>query len=63
MSSAVLNDQSLDTLFRQARSHNAWQDKPVNDDLLKQLYDLMKKGPTSANSCPRRFVFINSAEA
>jgi 3-hydroxypropanoate dehydrogenase len=63
MSSAVLNDQSLDTLFRQARSHNAWQDKSVSDDLLKQLYDLMKMGPTSANSCPGRFVFITSDEA
>ena len=63
MSSAVLNDQSLDALFRQARSHNAWHDKPVSDDLLKQLYDLMKMGPTSANSCPGRFVFITSDEA
>ncbi len=63
MSSTVLNDQSLDTLFRQARSHNAWQDKPVSDDLLKQLYDLTKMGPTSANSSPARFVFIKSDEA
>lgn len=63
MSSAVLTDEALDILFRQARSHNAWQDKPVSDDLLKQLYGLMKMGPTSANSCPGRFVFIKSAEA
>ena len=63
MSSAVLNDQSLDTVFRLARSFNAWQDKPVNDDLLKQLYDLTKMGPTSANSSPGRFVFIKSTEA
>ena len=63
MSSAVLNDQAFDILFREARSHNAWQDKPVSDDLLKQLYDLMKMGPTSANSCPGRFVFIKSDEA
>ena len=63
MSSAVLNDHALDTLFRQARSHNAWKDKPVSDDLLKQLYDLMKMGPTSANSCPGRFVFITSDAA
>jgi 3-hydroxypropanoate dehydrogenase len=63
MSSAVVTDASLDILFRQARSHNAWQDKQVSDDLLKQLYDLMKMGPTSANSCPGRFVFIKSAEA
>jgi 3-hydroxypropanoate dehydrogenase len=63
MSSTVLNDQALDTIFRQARSHNAWQDKPVNDDLLKQVYDLTKMGPTSANSSPGRFVFIQSDEA
>lgn len=63
MPSAVLSDQSLDTLFRLARSHNAWQDKNIDDDLLKQLYDLAKMGPTSANSSPARFVFIKSAEA
>ncbi len=63
MSSTVLTDESLDVLFRQARSHNAWQDKPVSDELLRQLYELLKMGPTSANSCPARFVFIRSAEA
>jgi 3-hydroxypropanoate dehydrogenase len=63
MSSAALTDESLDILFREARSHNAWQDKSVSDDLLKQLYDLLKMGPTSANSCPGRFVFIKSPEA
>ena len=63
MSSAALNDEALDILFRQARSHNAWQDKPVGDEVLEQLYDLLKMGPTSANSCPGRFVFIKSAEA
>ena len=63
MSSIALTDESLDILFRQARSHNAWQDKPVSDDLLMQLYDLLKMGPTSANSCPARFVFIKSVEA
>lgn len=63
MSSSVLDTQALDTLFREARSHNAWQEKPVSDDLLKQLYDLTKMGPTSANASPARFVFIQSAEA
>lgn len=63
MSSTALTDEALDILFREARSHNAWQDKPVSDDLLLQLYDLMKMGPTSANSCPARFVFIKSTEA
>ncbi len=59
----ILDDAALDTLFRQARSHNGWQDKPVTDAQLRQLYDLLKMGPTSANSCPGRFVFVKSAEA
>src|SRR5207244_11586038 len=58
-----LSDEALDQLFREARTHNAWLDKPVTDDMLRQLYDLMKWGPTSANSSPARFVFIRSQEA
>jgi len=59
----VLRDEALDQLFREARTHNAWLDKPVTDDMLRQLYDLMKWGPTSANSSPARFVFIRSQGA
>lgn len=59
----ALDDHSLDTLFRTARSHNGWQQRPVSDDQLRQLYDLMKMGPTSANSCPARMVFVCSDEA
>lgn len=58
-----LDDQSLDTLFREARTHVAWQGRPVSDDMLRQLYDLMKWGPTSANSSPARIVFVRSIEA
>ena len=58
-----LDDQALDALFRRARSHNGWLDQPVTDDTLRRLYDLMKWGPTSANSCPARLVFVRSAEA
>ncbi|MFA6121697.1 MAG: malonic semialdehyde reductase [Sideroxydans sp.] len=58
-----LNDESLRTLFDDARTHNAWLDKPVSDDLLHRLYDLLKWGPTSANSSPARFVFVKSASA
>jgi len=58
-----LNDNALDILFRSARSFNAWQDKPVSDEQLIALYNLMKWGPTSANSCPARIVFITSDEA
>jgi 3-hydroxypropanoate dehydrogenase len=53
----------LDRLFRQARSHNAWLDRPVSGELVRALYDAAKWGPTSANSNPARFVFVRSAEA
>ncbi|WP_293933453.1 malonic semialdehyde reductase [Iodobacter sp.] len=50
-------------LFTEARTHNAWQDKPVSDELLQQLYDLLKWAPTSANAAPARFIFVKSPEA
>ncbi len=58
-----LSASSLDQLFREARSHNAWLDKPVDDALLRELYELMKWGPTSANSLPARIVFVRTPEA
>jgi 3-hydroxypropanoate dehydrogenase len=58
-----LDDAALDQLFRAARTHNGWQDRSVPDDLLHQVYDLMKWGPTAANSCPARIVFVRSPEA
>jgi len=61
--SYLLNDAALDALFRKARTHNAWLDKPVSDDLLRKLYDLMKWGPTSANCCPARILFLRTPEA
>ena len=63
MSNQPLNDDALDTLFRQARSHNGWLDRPVSDEQLHQLYDLMKWGPTAANSCPARILFLKSEQA
>jgi 3-hydroxypropanoate dehydrogenase len=58
-----LNDESLDLIFREARTHSDWLDKPVDDALLAQVYDLAKMGPTSANMCPMRLVFVKSKEA
>jgi 3-hydroxypropanoate dehydrogenase len=58
-----LSNDALDVLFRQARTHNTWLDKPIGDDLLRQLYELVKLGPTSANSCPARILFLRTAEA
>jgi 3-hydroxypropanoate dehydrogenase len=59
----TLSDDVLDLLFRQARTHNTWLDKPVGDDLLRQMYEVMKYGPTSANSNPARIVFLRTPEA
>ncbi|HEV2209451.1 MAG TPA: malonic semialdehyde reductase [Verrucomicrobiae bacterium] len=59
----TLTDEALDTIFRKARTHAAWADRPVTEDTLRQVYDLMKWGPTSANSSPARFFFIRSKEA
>ena len=58
----MLDDTTLDTLFRQARTHNGWTEKPVSEETLRELYDIMKFGPTSANSSPGRFVFLRSKE-
>jgi 3-hydroxypropanoate dehydrogenase len=63
MAKAILSSEHLGTLFHQARTHNAWHPQPVSDDLLRQIYDLMKWGPTSANSLPARFVFLRTKEA
>jgi nitroreductase len=59
----MLNDAALDTLFRHARSHNRWSERPVADTLLVQIFELMKWGPTSANCSPARIVFVKSAAA
>lgn len=58
-----LPDAALDQLFRTARTFNGFCDEPVSDETLHALYDLMKWGPTSANSCPMRVVFVLSPEA
>ena len=58
-----LDDEALDILFRKARTHNAFFDRPVSDDVLRELYDLMKWGPTSSNTCPARILFLRTPEA
>jgi nitroreductase len=54
--------EALDQIFVQARTHNVWLDRPVSEDTLRQIYDLMKWGPTSANSSPLRIFFVKSEE-
>ena len=53
-----VNDEALDMIFRTARSYNGWLDKPVSNEMIRELYDLVKLGPTSANSMPARFLFL-----
>jgi 3-hydroxypropanoate dehydrogenase len=58
----ALSADAFDQLFRQARTYNAFSGE-VDDATLERLYDLLKWGPTTGNSCPARFVFVKSAEA
>lgn len=59
----VLDDHALDILFRDARTHNGWEDTPVPEETLHQLWDLMKMAPTSANCQPVRLKFVTSDAA
>ena len=58
-----LTDEALKQLFTEARTINAWSDRAVSDDQIRELYDLMKMGPTSANCSPARLVFVKSDTA
>ena len=60
---SLLSQQALDTLFLQARTHNEWLDKPVDDALLQRVWELARMGPTSANCSPMRIVFVKTPEA
>lgn len=61
--SETLSDAGLDLIFREARTHFAWHDRDVPDNLIRAVYDLAKMGPTSANCCPARFRFLRSRAA
>lgn len=56
-----VDESALDLIFRGARSHSVWLDRPVDDATLHRLYELLRFGPTSANSSPARFVFLRGA--
>ncbi len=60
---APIDEQALDTLFLQARTHRYWLDKPVDEALLRQAYELARMAPTSANCSPMRVLFVKSPEA
>ncbi len=57
-----LDDNAIDLILNDARSHYAWQDRPVSSELLHRLYDITAAGPTSMNTCPARFIFVTSDE-
>lgn len=59
----ALNAAALDTLFREARTFNAFSDRPVPEDLLRQVYELAKWGPTASNTGPARFLFLTTDAA
>ncbi len=63
MSGTSLPQASFDQLFFQAHTLNAWQDKPVADELLQRLYETLRMAPTSMNCSPARIVFVKSKEA
>jgi 3-hydroxypropanoate dehydrogenase len=58
-----LDRESLGRLFLDARTHNRWLDQPIDDAVLRELYDIARMAPTSANSQPMRVVFIKTPEA
>ncbi|PZO89569.1 MAG: malonic semialdehyde reductase [Sphingomonas sanxanigenens] len=60
---APLSPEGLDLIFRKARSYNGYTDRPVTEEQLRQIWDLMKMGPTSANQLPARLIWCVSQEA
>ena len=59
----MLDEATLDLLFLKARTQNGWLSTPVSDDQLRRIYDIMKMGPTSANSGPARILFLRTPTA
>jgi 3-hydroxypropanoate dehydrogenase len=59
----TLSSEALDLIFREARSYNGWLDKPVSDEQIHAIYELLKMAPTSANMQPARIVWVKSAAA
>jgi 3-hydroxypropanoate dehydrogenase len=57
----ILSGQTLNQLFTEARTYNSWAETDVTDAQLHKIYELTKFGPTSANACPARFVFVRKS--
>jgi nitroreductase len=58
-----MTDPAILRMFHDARTHVAWTDRPVPDDTLRAVYETLRWGPTAANCCPLRIVFVKSREA
>jgi 3-hydroxypropanoate dehydrogenase len=58
-----ISDAALGQILLNARTHSAWRPEPVSVELLKEVYELARMGPTSANSSPGRFLFLTTPEA
>ena len=58
----AVSSEALNLIFRTARTYNGWSDRPVDEGIVLDLYDLLRWGPTSANSCPARFVWVRSSK-
>ena len=54
----TLDAAQIDLILTKARSHYAWKDQPVSDAMLRDIYDIMKMGPTSMNTCPARITYV-----
>ena len=63
MMTTAISDEAFNQIFHDARSHNSWQDKPVDENLLRRLVELTALGPTSANMLPARIVFVQTEAA
>lgn len=63
MAATAITEKAIEQLFTEARTHSSFKNEPVSDELLRKIYDLAKFGPTSANSCPMRIVFIKTPAA
>ncbi len=57
---SVFDVKNKNLIFQEARTHNDWLDKDIPNDILMEIYDLMKWGPTSANCSPTRIIFVKS---
>jgi len=58
----MIDQAAIDALFLNARTQNKWTPEPVSEAQIRQLYDILKMGPTSANCSPARFVFVTTPE-